>query len=350
MNDLDFSRDLRELADEADPARLDLQYVAAAAASRRRNRRIARGAAATTAVIAVALAATTLAVPADDTLGRDRVAGAPTTAPTVGAELATPALVRAAIERANEVPARDAATGTLLAQSEDGRLRILGVRGGGRQCVAVYEDDGAAGTLGLTCGAPRTVTNLELAITSGGTGGSTGRDRLSGVLPPGAAAVVLTRDSTTTRVPVIDIPAPWNLAAFVTPWPAGEQTEAAAVDSSGQVLQTAKGAADIGRAAVRPTGEFRMQALARSMTLRADAVSGCLWLEREDGTPAAQLLLQGDSYRVDFSASPVSVLDGNAVVARVGDVVDVGGGFTQRVDPVKGCPVAAGTFLGYFDK
>lgn len=240
MNDLDFSRDLRDLADEADAARLDLQHVAAAAVDRRRNRRIAQGAAATAAVVAVALAATTVAVPAKDTLGRDRVAGTPTAAPTVGAELATPGFVRAAIDRANEVPAQDTATGTLLARSEDGRLRILGVHGGGRQCVAVYEDDGAAGAVGLTCGAARTVTNLELAITSGGTGGNTGRDRLSGVLPTGAAAVVLTRGSTTTRVPVIDIPAPWNLAAFITPWPAGEQTEAAAVDSSGHVLQTAR--------------------------------------------------------------------------------------------------------------
>lgn len=236
MNDLDFSRDLRELADEADPARLDLQHVATAAARRRRNRRLARGAAATTAVVAVGLAATTLAVPANDTLGRDRVAGAPTAAATVGAELATPGFVRAAIDRANEVPAQDTATGTLLAQSEDGRLRMLGVNGGGRQCVAVYEDDGAAGAVGLTCGAARTVTSLELTRSSG----DTGRDRLSGVLPPGAAAVVLTRGSTTRRVPVIDIPAPWDLSAFITPWPAGEQTEAAAVDNSGRVLQNAR--------------------------------------------------------------------------------------------------------------
>lgn len=102
-------------------------------------------------------------------------------------------------------------------------------------------------------------------------------------------------------------------------------------------------------AAVRPAGEFRMQALGRG-TLRADPDTGCLWLETEAGKPTKQLLLQGESYRVDFSTSPVSILDGETVVARVGEQVEVGGGFTERVQGVEGCPVTAGTYLGYFER
>ena len=234
MNDLDFSRDLRELAYDAGPAQLDLQHIAATARRRRRHQRAAQGAAGAAAALAVALVATTFVAPATDRNGRDRVAGAPNTESTVGAKIATPAFVRAAIDRAGEVPAQDTATGTLLAQSEDGRLRMLGVDGGGKQCIAVYEDDGAAGTLGLTCGAARTLTRLELTRTSGGAGGNVGRDRLTGVMPPGTSAVLLSNNSTSKRVPVVDIPAPWNLGAFVTPWPASGLTRAVAVDAAGQ--------------------------------------------------------------------------------------------------------------------
>lgn len=102
-------------------------------------------------------------------------------------------------------------------------------------------------------------------------------------------------------------------------------------------------------AAVRPAGEFRMQALGMG-TLRADPETGCLWLETEAGKPTKQLLLQGESYRVDFSVSPAAILDGETVVARVGERVEVGGGFTQRVQGVTGCPVTAGTYLGYFER
>lgn len=100
-------------------------------------------------------------------------------------------------------------------------------------------------------------------------------------------------------------------------------------------------------AAVRPTGELRMQALGTG-TLRADPATGCLWLETEAGKPTMQLLLQGESYRVDFSTSPASIIDGETVVARVDERVEVGGGFTDRVQGVEGCPVTAGTYLGYF--
>jgi hypothetical protein len=83
-------------------------------------------------------------------------------------------------------------------------------------------------------------------------------------------------------------------------------------------------------------------------TLRADPKSGCLWLEGDSGNPTAQLLLQGNSYRVEFSDSPATVRNGDDVVATVGQRVEVGGGFTDSVKGVEGCPAAAGTVLGYF--
>lgn len=113
-------------------------------------------------------------------------------------------------------------------------------------------------------------------------------------------------------------------------------------------LASAEPPSGVEKAAVRPAGEFRMQALATG-TLRADPATGCLWLETEEGKPTLQLLLQGESYRVDFSTSPPSVLDGDTVVARVGERVEVGGGFTDRVRGVEGCPVTPGAFLGYFE-
>lgn len=238
MNDLDFSHDLRELADDAGPAGLDLKLIAVGAA-RRRHRHTARGAAVTAASVAVALGAATLAWPAVDGRGQDRLAGTPAANDAVGAEITTPAFVRGAIDRADEVPAQDTATGTLLAQSDDGRLRMLGVDGGGRQCIAVFEGDGTVGSLGFTCGTARAVTDLELTRTAGGTGGNVGHDRLSGVLPPGAVAVLLKNGATSKRVPVIDIPAPWNLGAFITPWPVRGETEATAVNAAGQPLLTA---------------------------------------------------------------------------------------------------------------
>lgn len=83
-------------------------------------------------------------------------------------------------------------------------------------------------------------------------------------------------------------------------------------------------------------------------TLRADAATGCLWLEGAGGAPTVQLLLQGDSYRVDFTQSPAAVLDGDKVVARAGADVQVGGGSTDEDSGVEGCPVSRGVFLGYF--
>lgn len=105
---------------------------------------------------------------------------------------------------------------------------------------------------------------------------------------------------------------------------------------------------DVSRAAVRDGGDIRRLAAA-SGTLRADPNTGCLWLEREDGKPTAQLLLQGEDYKVDFSQSPATVLAGDTVVATVGKRVEVGGGYTKRVEGVERCPVA-GTFLGYFER
>lgn len=100
-------------------------------------------------------------------------------------------------------------------------------------------------------------------------------------------------------------------------------------------------------AAVRPGNGMAMQAHARGV-LRADATTGCLWLEGPDGV-GREVLLQGDSYRVDFDVSPVVIRDGERVVAEVGTAVDMGGGFTPRVDGVEGCPAEGGPFLGYFE-
>ena len=100
------------------------------------------------------------------------------------------------------------------------------------------------------------------------------------------------------------------------------------------------------RAAVRPAGDGREEALA-SGVLRADPESGCLWLEQPDGSVGPQLLLYGEEYRVDFSTEPASIRDEDDVVARVGERVEVGGGFGAD-DGVAGCPVSAPSFLGYF--
>lgn len=100
------------------------------------------------------------------------------------------------------------------------------------------------------------------------------------------------------------------------------------------------------RAAVRPAEEAREEALAGGV-LRADPESGCLWLEQPDGSVGSQLLLYGEEYRVDFSTSPASVRDGDDVVARIGEQVEVGGG-SRADDGVAGCPVPAPSFLGYF--
>lgn len=105
---------------------------------------------------------------------------------------------------------------------------------------------------------------------------------------------------------------------------------------------------DVEQAAVRPGSPVRHQALAFGV-LRADSDTGCLWLEGPDGNASAQLLLQGESYSVDFDTSPAVVMDGNLIVARVGDHVRVGGGSTDKSAPVPGCPVTAPTFLGYFE-
>lgn len=117
--------------------------------------------------------------------------------------------------------------------------------------------------------------------------------------------------------------------------------------TTGRVPASAPRSAE--RAVVRPApadGSYH-EALATGV-LRADRATGCLWLERADGTAGVPLLLQGESYRVDLDASPAVVLDGGSVVARVGDRVELGGGFDDREAGVEGCPVAGAVFLGYF--
>ena len=117
------------------------------------------------------------------------------------------------------------------------------------------------------------------------------------------------------------------------------------------------GRADVGaaepsvdRAAVRPDPADGVWREAQAVgVLRADPVTGCLWIEAPDAPGGMPLLLQGDSYRVDFDASPAAVLDGDTVVAKVGDQIDVGGGNAGPAEAgVEGCPVTGHIFLGSF--
>jgi hypothetical protein len=102
-------------------------------------------------------------------------------------------------------------------------------------------------------------------------------------------------------------------------------------------------------AAVRPSEGFLRQALAIGI-LRADDATGCLWIER-GGKPTAELLLAGESHRVDFSTSPPVVWKGEQVVATVGTEVRFGGGYTERHRGVEGCPIAGeGIFFGAFSE
>lgn len=63
-----------------------------------------------------------------------------------------------------------------------------------------------------------------------------------------------------------------------------------------------------------------------------------------------QLLLLGEHSSVDVAASRAAVLDGQTVVARVGDEVEAGGGFSDREAGVEGCPVPPPVHLGYFER
>lgn len=115
------------------------------------------------------------------------------------------------------------------------------------------------------------------------------------------------------------------------------------------LTRAAPPAADVGRAAVRPApadGAYE-EALA-SGVLRADPRTGCLWLQDEAGTATVQLVLQGDAYRVDLAAAPPAVVDGDTVVGRVGDRIEVGGGVSESETGVEGCPVRTSVFVGYF--
>ena len=113
-------------------------------------------------------------------------------------------------------------------------------------------------------------------------------------------------------------------------------------DQLGRSGQVASESPDRARAAVRDDGIYMLAEV--TGTLSADAASGCLWLEGS----ASQLLLQGRQFRVDFLQSPPAIYSGDLLVARVGQRVIVGGGFTERVEPVPGCPVsAANSLLGH---
>jgi hypothetical protein len=103
------------------------------------------------------------------------------------------------------------------------------------------------------------------------------------------------------------------------------------------------------RAAIRPPSESRMEAELTG-TLNADPTTGCLWIDPGRGLMPIELLLQGgDGYRIDFSATPATIRDGETVLATVGEKVELGGGSTGREgDGVPGCPVSGPTFLGYF--
>lgn len=233
MNDLDLSEDLQNLADQAGPAAFDLHHIARTA--RRRQRRKAATAVCGGLVLAGALGAgaTTLLGPPAAGPGELDVAGSG----RQDMEVATPAPVLHVIERETGLPAGTASSATVLAQDSDADLRVIGVQGGGKQCVAVYESDASVGTLGVTCGPARRVTSLELNRTSGGKGGNVGIDRLSGLLPGGATDVLLTSGSLTKRVHVTNTGAAWQLGAFVTAWrPGSTPTQAVAIDSNGKEL------------------------------------------------------------------------------------------------------------------
>jgi hypothetical protein len=168
--------------------------------------------------------------------------------------------------------------------------------------------------------------------------------------------------------PLLDLPVTWQQGATsrglgrvdaTTPGGVVQTTITVPVDAQPGTAEVTVGAAepalvtvgpaDVSRAPVRPApadGTYE-EALATGV-LRADLATGCLWLESPDGASTVQLLLQGDSYRVDLAAAPAAVLDGDTVVARIGDRIEVGGGISDRETGVEGCPVRPPVFVGYF--
>lgn len=213
----------------------DVQRVLHAA--RRRSRRVHSAAvlAALASVLGGAVAYGFVANPADKV--STELAAAP-----MGVEqasvVATPERIRLAIKSREPDFRGSAEQATLLADSSENGvvLRVIGIRQASQECIAVYQDEARSGAIGLTCGAARDVTSLELAR---GTGDTDGVDRLSGLLPAGAAQIIVSGDGMTKRVPVIDATGGWQTSAFVTSWPAGRPVEAVALDAKGVELFSA---------------------------------------------------------------------------------------------------------------
>jgi hypothetical protein len=231
----DFDDDLRgrlALRYAYTPPVPDVRGVMAAARRRRRKNRLA-GALATVGV----LCAMTLGYGAVGQMDDDGLSSVYASTPKDGEArvVVTPDAVRQIIDR--EMPQAGGTTGNaeLLAENAANgvNLRIIGVRTGGEECVAVYQNDATKGAIGLTCGAEREVTQLEL---SRGSGDTDGLDRLSGFLPLGPTYVTVTGGGVTERIAVTSAGGGWRMAAFVTPWPGGRPAEVVAFDASGGEL------------------------------------------------------------------------------------------------------------------
>lgn len=78
--------------------------------------------------------------------------------------------------------------------------------------------------------------------------------------------------------------------------------------------------------------------------LGGDPVSGCLWLETGEGM-RQPLLLRSDTARVDFSATPFTIVDGDDTLITEGEEAAVGGGLWLHAG-VTGCPVGGQPFAG----
>lgn len=206
--------------------------IVATARRRRRKNGLAGGLAVVGALSAVALGYGPVSQLDDDGLSSGYAS-----MPNLGEApvVVTPDVIRQTIER--EMPTINGMAGNaeLLAEATERgvTLRVVGVRGRGKECVAVYQDEARRGAIGLTCGVEREVTQLEL---SRGSGDTDGVDRLSGLLPLGATHVTVTGGGMTKRIPVTNVGGEWRMAAFVTSWPGGELVEVVAVDASGVEL------------------------------------------------------------------------------------------------------------------
>lgn len=90
-----------------------------------------------------------------------------------------------------------------------------------------------------------------------------------------------------------------------------------------------------------PAGSSRAALLAG--VLNVDDATGCLWLDA--GGQRHQVLLKGETLRLDFTADSPVIRDGDAVVAAAGERMELQGGFTD-VPGVPGCPVGGQVWIG----